>query len=99
MLRENITNLLCECILMDINDPAIYDVWDQITELLSSDVNKTITYLSECNEQELYYLSSVLEDVSVNVNCQEYINILKGLSNKFPALELESIVKLAEKMI
>jgi hypothetical protein len=82
---------------MDINDPAIYNVWDRITELLSENLESTVGYLIECNEKEIEYLSSVFEDVAVNLNDRRYIESLKFINNKFPKLELDAIIKTAEE--
>lgn len=40
MLNEKVTDLICEGMLLDINDPSIVDIWDELTHLLSVEFRK-----------------------------------------------------------
>jgi len=97
MLRENVIDLLCENVLMHINDPAIYEIWDQLTELLSNNVDDTIKYLKSCNKKELFYLSSVFEDIALKVQSKKYIQTLYELNEKYPDLNMLNDIELAEQ--
>lgn len=97
MQIEKITDLICEGILLDINDPSISNIWDELTLLLSVDLNDTINYLKQCNEKEIEFLSAIFEDVSYNLNSSEYINELEIINTKFPDLNLDSVIKTAKE--
>ncbi|EXG85634.1 hypothetical protein K413DRAFT_2426 [Clostridium sp. ASBs410] len=97
MLNEKVTDLICEGMLLDINDPSIADIWDELTHLLSVDSENTINYLSGCNEKEIEFLSAVFEDVAYNLKSNRYINELENLKNKIPNLNLDSIISLAKE--
>lgn len=97
MLKEKATDLICEGILLDMNDPSIAVIWDELTSLLSVDVEKTINYLNECNNLEIEFLSAVFEDIAYNLKSNRYIMEIENLKNKFPNLNLDSIVDLAKE--
>lgn len=97
MQIEKITDLICEGILLDINDPSISNIWNELTLLLSVDLNDTINYLKQCNEKEIEFLSAIFEDVSYNLNSSEYINELEIINTKFPDLNLDSVIKTAKE--
>lgn len=40
VLNEKVTDLICEGMLLDINDPSIVDIWDELTHLLSVEFRK-----------------------------------------------------------
>jgi len=97
MLEEKLTDLICLGILMDMNDPAISDIWDELTCLLSVDLRDTINYLNGCNEKEIGFLSAVFEDVAYCLKSNKYITALEDIKNKFPNLNLEPIISLAKE--
>lgn len=97
MLKEKATDLICEGILLEMNDPSIAVIWDELTSLLSVDSEKTINYLNECNNKEIEFLSAVFEDIAYNLKSNRYIMELENLKNKFPNLNLDSIVDLAKE--
>lgn len=97
MLNEKATDLICEGILLEMNDPSIAVIWDELTSLLSVDSEKTINYLNECNNKEIEFLSAVFEDIAYNLKSNRYIMELENLKNKFPNLNLDSIVDLAKE--
>lgn len=97
MQIEKITDLICEGILLDMNDPSISNIWDELTLLLSVNLNDTINYLKQCNEKEIEFLSAIFEDVSYNLNSSEYINELEIINTKFPDLNLDSVIKTAKE--
>lgn len=97
MLNQKVTDLIYEGMLLDINDPSIADIWDDLIHLLSVDSENTINYLGECNEKEIEFLSAVFEDVAYNLKSEKYILELENLRSKFPNLNLDSIVNLAKE--
>lgn len=74
------------------NDPAVERYWKQLTELLSEDLENTISLLDNCDEETAGWLSEVFEDVSYNLQSVEYINCLKRLAQKYPELNLDFII-------
>lgn len=96
MEREKVIDLLCERAFMEDNDPAIGKVWSEITKLLSEDSQETISFLLDCTEQQLFYMSEVIEDVSYNLQSQEYIDTLLFLNDKYPKLHMEEDIRIAK---
>lgn len=96
MEKEKVIDLLCERVFMEDNDPAICKVWEKLTELLGEETKETISFLHECTEQQLYYISEVIEEVSYNLKSQEYIDALIFLNHKYPQLHMEDDIKLAK---
>lgn len=96
MEKEKVIDLLCERVFMDDNDPAIDKVWSEITKLLSENAQETISFLLDCTEQQLFYISEVIEDVSYNLKSQEYIDTLLFLNNKYPQLHMEEDIRIAK---
>ena len=76
---------------------GIQDCWNWIIEILSKNEKETINYLYNCSKEELYYISEVFEDISLNLNSLEYIDCLRYLDKKYPDLEMTNDIDIAEE--
>ncbi|MGN6713333.1 hypothetical protein [Anaerocolumna jejuensis] len=97
MDQEKVIDLLCERVLIEENDPAIYKIWEELTELLSRNVDETICFLKGCTENQLYYISEIFEDISYNLKSPKFIQVLYDLNHKYPELNMESDIELAKE--
>lgn len=99
MNREKVIDLLCERALVDENDPIIYKLWRELTELLSENIEETICFLNSCTELQLFYIGEIIEDISYNVKSIKFINTLYELNGKYPNLQMESDIKIAKEFM
>lgn len=99
MEKEKVIDLLCERVMVDENDPVINRIWDEMTVLLSQSSNETINFLKDCTEEQLFYISEIIEDISYNLKSQEFINTLYELNAKFPNLQMESDIEIAKEFM
>ncbi len=99
MDKEKAIDLLCERVLVDENDPIINKIWNELIELLSKDVTETIEFLNICTEEQLFYISEIIEDVSYNLKSQDFIDTLCKLNEKYPKLEMESDIRIAKEFM
>lgn len=81
------------------DDYGIQECWNKMIAVLSQDVYETIAYLESCSEDQMYYVSEVLEDVSAKLQSKDYILCLRKLDEKFPDLQMTEDIDLAEEMI
>jgi len=59
-----------------------------LTDELSIDEEFTISFLNECSEADIYWISEVFEDISSRLNSRKYIECLNQLDKKYPELML-----------
>ncbi|RDU25279.1 hypothetical protein [Anaerosacchariphilus polymeriproducens] len=81
------------------DDFGIQECWDEIVVNLSESCEETIKYLEECSEEYIYYISEVFEDISEQLQRQEFIECLRKLEKKFPNLNLKKDIDIAEEYI
>ena len=81
------------------DDMGIQKCWEDITDILSENEEDTIAYLNNCDKDELYWISEVFEDISENLQSQEFIECLRRLDVKFPELDMTKDIDLAEEYI
>jgi len=81
------------------DDYGIQECWDNMINILSKDVEKTISYLENCSEEDIYFISEVFEDISERLHSKEYIACLRKLDKKFPNLNMTKDINLAEEYI
>lgn len=72
---------------LNLNDDyGIQNSWDEIIEVLSENEENTISYLENCNKEDLYWISEVFEDLADSLQSKELINCLRKLDEKIPWL-------------
>ena len=81
------------------DDMGIQKCWEDITDILSENEEDTIAYQNNCDKDELYWISEVFEDISENLQSQEFIECLRRLDVKFPELDMTKDIDLAEEYI
>ncbi|MBD5136620.1 MAG: hypothetical protein K2I03_05155 [Lachnospiraceae bacterium] len=97
MINEmKIRGLVKELEKLDPNDPRIEDYWKLLTKEMSINVDETIEFINSCNENEVYWLSPIFEDISWIFQSQKFIEALKRLQEKYPKLDLEVDIMYAE---
>lgn len=69
---------------LDPNDDySTYDCWTQEINILSENIQETITFLeSECTDEEFYWLSEIFEDVAYKTKSSEFIKCIKNRLNR-----------------
>lgn len=80
--------------LHDEDDYNIEICRERLIEILSKDEKSTILIL---NEKEILLASEVFEEVAYNLQSNRYIECLKSISLKYPNLNLEESIKVAEE--
>ncbi len=84
----------------NINDDfGIEKCWNKMTILLTQNEYETIDYLNECNEDELYYISEIFEDISEQFQSERFITCLRKLDKKFPNVDMTKDIDIAESYI
>lgn len=84
----------------NINDDfEIEKCWNKMTILLTQNEYETIDYLNECNEDELYYISEIFEDISEQFQSERFITCLRKLDKKFPNVDMTKDIDIAESYI
>lgn len=82
------------------NDPRICDKWEEITTIFTKSENDTIEYLNNCNDENIiYYLSEVFDDISLGLQSKKFIECIEHLGNKFKNLDLEIDIFDAKQML
>ncbi|MBC1242593.1 hypothetical protein [Listeria welshimeri] len=85
---------------LNINDDfGIEKCWNEMTVLLTQNEDETIDYLNECNEDNLYYISEIFEDISEQLQSERFITCLRKLDKKFPKLDMTKDIDIAESYI
>ncbi|EAC9042670.1 hypothetical protein CAX48_12580 [Listeria monocytogenes] len=79
------------------DDYGFEKCWSRMTELLSDDEGTTIRYLENYDAVDLYWISEIFEDISVNLKSQKFIDYLRKLDKKFPELEITQDIYIAER--
>ena len=81
------------------DDFGIQKCWEDLTNVLSDNENKTISYLNSCEKEQIYWISENFEDISENLESKDFIRCLRNLDKKFPVLEMTKDIDLAEEYI
>ena len=63
----------------------IEKIWDEMIDLFSNDIEKTILFLkTECTGDEFVWLSEIFEDIAEKTKNMDFINCLYETAKKFP---------------
>ncbi|WP_086315204.1 hypothetical protein A5821_002646 [Enterococcus sp. 7F3_DIV0205] len=81
------------------DDPRIGEIWDELTQIFSEDEKDTIKYLNNCSGSQLEWISEVFEDISENLQSEDFIDTLEKLQKKFPYLDLEMDISYAKEVL
>lgn len=61
-----------------------------------NDEGTTIKYIEDCNEDVLYWIREIFEDVSANLISQKFIDSLRRLNKQFLKLEIMHDIDVVE---
>lgn len=59
------------------DDGAQKAIWDEMVSILSVNINETIEYLNSASKDEIYYISSVYDDLSEIFQSNELITCME----------------------
>lgn len=96
---EKVKVLIEERIKLLSDDPKIGEIWNDLTQIFSKNEQATIEYLNNCSESQIEWISEVFEDISENLQSEEFIDTLEKLQKKFPNLDLEIDISYAKEAL
>lgn len=96
---NHINNILKERKELSPDDPRILEKWAEIAIILSENIDETIEYLNNCNEEEIYWISEVFDDISEQTKSIKFIECIEKISEKYPNLDLEKDIFYARKAL
>jgi len=97
-LKFQLTKYIGERKSLHENDSfAIYKKWEELIELLSEHENETINLIQNSTKDEIDWISEVMEEVSANLNSNDYIAALKKISIKYPDCNLDYTIEISIK--
>ncbi|NLM16537.1 MAG: hypothetical protein GX221_02330 [Candidatus Riflebacteria bacterium] len=71
----------------DNDDFAIDKCWEELTELLSKNIEATIEYIeNECDNNEFAWISEVFDFVAKKTQSQEFIDALNRYADAHPSV-------------
>ena len=72
-------------LLADEWDYVIQLCWDQMTELLSKNIDETVCFLdNECTSEQYAWISDVFDFVAKRTMSKDFVRALYRLSEKYP---------------
>lgn len=83
--------------LHDEDDYNIGICRERLIEVLSKVDEDTILILNQLEEKEILLVSEVFEEVAYNLQSNRYIECLKSISQKYPNLNIEDSIEVAEE--
>lgn len=78
------------------DDNGIKEIWNQLTLLLSKDIEETILLFNKASEEEVSWASEIFEDIALVVKNQKYIHCLEMLNKKFPDSQIAHSIEIAK---
>ncbi|WP_310485637.1 hypothetical protein [Chamaesiphon sp. VAR_48_metabat_403] len=98
--EEKILSIIHKIDSLHIEDPTISLWWNKLAQVLSENTKETINFLDSCNDENVVNnISAVFDDISANLQSQEFIKCLDRLENKFPNLLLHPMIEVAIDVI
>ncbi len=78
---------------------GVEQCWEQLISVLSRNEEETLCFLENCTSEQLSWISEVFEEVAENLQSKKYIQCLRELDEKFPALLLTRHIDIAESYL
>ena len=97
MFDDEVRSILKRRISIHPEDRIISLIWEELASKLSENEELTINFLSTCSSKEIYYISEVFEDISLNLKSHKFIGELRELEKKFPYIDMRADIELAEE--
>ena len=79
------------------DDPRIVEIWEELTIVFSKNEENTITFLNNCNEEYLIWISEIFEDISERLHSIHFLQCIEYLNEKYTKLCLGNDIFYAEK--
>ena len=73
--------------------------WKPLINILSKNEKGTIDFLKNCNDEILYWISEIFEDISEIFQSKDFVEFLKELQQQHPNADMEQDIKYAEYAI
>lgn len=78
MNKERLNELLKRNEEIHYNDDcAQNEIWREMFDILSENLNETINYLDNCSKNQFYYICALFEDLSGHFRSLELIECMK----------------------
>lgn len=58
--------------------------WEEMVDIFSSDINKTILFINDCTEDEFSWLSEIFDRIAEKTHSKEFILTLYRVAEKYP---------------
>ncbi|NES85525.1 MAG: hypothetical protein F6K10_31240 [Moorea sp. SIO2B7] len=94
-----VKRLLKERIQLHINDPRRTDYGEKLTEVIGSDLITAKAILNAIDQDELFWVSEVFEDISAKLQSRSFVLFLMELDEKYPEIHMEGEIKYAKLVI
>ncbi|MBI3234031.1 MAG: hypothetical protein HYZ42_08310 [Bacteroidetes bacterium] len=94
-IENRINELIATQESYHVNDLRVYDLWHQMTDILSMDMDKTIAYLESQSQERLSWVSQVFPDVMERTNNRDFLNYLTNLIEKDPHIKFKPMIEAA----
>ena len=65
-------------------DTEIEKCWNEMTDLFSEDIDKTVQFLDVCTADEFSWLSEIFEDIAAKTKSEKFIAALRKTAEKYP---------------
>jgi len=98
-MREKFDEIIKNRKKLHPNDPAVELYWDKLTSLLSADEDETTSFLINCTEDDISWVSEVMEDIIEKNPSKKIISCYDDLNVKFPNLDLGEIIELSKEFL
>ncbi|WP_138751862.1 hypothetical protein [Paenibacillus sinopodophylli] len=86
---------IIEMMTQDGASPPLDEYWEPIVDVLSKDIGTTKDLLLNCTTHEIWLMGGYFEDVSYNLQSQEFIDFLRELQQKYPQIDIEKGIQWA----
>lgn len=87
--KGDVIDLLKKRINLVDNDPAVYQQWDKLTLMLSSEIELTNKILMQDEFEIVSFISEVMEEVYFKTNNQIFLKRMLHWDSKYPNLKLQ----------
>lgn len=98
--KSQLLTLIEERKAIDINDELnTYKFWEKASDFTVKNIQNTISFLKECDEETANWLSEIFEDIAEKSKSKEIVAMFEELDIKYPELKLTSFVEGAKSFL
>lgn len=78
MNKERLQELVAKNKIIHLEDDSSQqDIWNEMIKILSNNLEETIAYLDSASKEEIYYISSIYDDLSERFKSKELIECMQ----------------------